>query len=234
MSINDARARITIVCAAVAFTATGIAVIALPSGAPAESMKTVLDTEIGGNCQQGCPRSNDGFSTLGNKQRIAVTSPGTYGCSRSVVEISVDGQYVATRRVGPGWEQPPLDVNLAPGDHSISTLFQSLADCREGQPDGFKGRLQIFEVLDTPSAPPTTPKVAKPMATVIDEDVDVYERPNINNDQVPLGILKQGKQVEVVQGESAGSPCTVNSWCKVRGPDVPTGQGFIWGHLQLP
>jgi hypothetical protein len=136
--------------------------------------------------------------------------------------------------VGPGWEQPPLDVQLAPGDRSISTLFQSLSDCRQGQPDGFKGRLQILEILEAPKPPATTPMVPKPMATVIDEDVDVYERSNINNDLSPLGILKLGKQVEVLHGEQPGSPCTVSAWCKVRGPDVPIRQGFIWGHLQLP
>ncbi len=136
--------------------------------------------------------------------------------------------------LGRGGNNPRLTSQLAPGDHTISTLFQSLADCREGQPEGFKGRLQVLETVEAPKPPPTTPMVSKPMATVIGEDVDVYERPTINNDLTPLGTLKQGTKVEALHGEQPGSPCTVSAWCKVRGPDVPTGEGFIWGHLQLP
>jgi hypothetical protein len=73
-----------------------------------------------------------------------------------------------------------------------------------------------------PQQPPPTPK-----ATVTG-DVDVYAAPNINDDLTPLGILKGGKQVELV------GPCQPEDWCQVKGPDVPGGQGFIWGHLQLP
>ena len=67
-----------------------------------------------------------------------------------------------------------------------------------------------------------------PMATVVGEAVDVYERPNINDDLTPIGILQVNKQVQLV------GDCQPEAWCQVKGPDVPTGQGFIWGHLDLP
>ncbi len=80
-------------------------------------------------------------------------------------------------------------------------------------------------------APPQQAPPAIPKATVIDEAVDVYDRPNeepLFNPAKKLGVLQVGKQVELV-----GS-CAAESWCQVKGPDVPTGQGFVWGHLQLP
>ena len=72
------------------------------------------------------------------------------------------------------------------------------------------------------------------MATVA-ADVDVYDAPNINNDKTPLGILRSDQKVEVVgsaEPGQQGQTCAANSWCTVRGPDVPTGQGVIWGHLK--
>ena len=83
----------------------------------------------------------------------------------------------------------------------------------------------------TPAAPP---QQAKPMATVA-ADVDVYDAPNINNDKEPLGILRSDQKVEVVgsaEPGQQGQTCAVNSWCTVRGPNVPNGQGVIWGHLK--
>jgi hypothetical protein len=58
-------------------------------------------------------------------------------------------------------------------------------------------------------------------------DVDVYPAPNINNDQPVLGILRVNSKVEL-----AGN-CNLDDWCQVKGAAVPTGRGFIWGHLRF-
>jgi hypothetical protein len=79
-----------------------------------------------------------------------------------------------------------------------------------------------------PGPPPPLPPTTPAMATVVGEDVDVYERPNINDDLTPIGTLRVNKQVQLV------GDCQPEAWCQVKGPDVPTGQGFIWGHLDLP
>ena len=79
-----------------------------------------------------------------------------------------------------------------------------------------------------PGPPPPLPPTTPARATVVGEDVDVYERPNINDDLTPIGTLRVNTQVQVV------GDCQPEAWCQVKGPDVPTGQGFIWGHLDLP
>jgi hypothetical protein len=46
-------------------------------------------------------------------------------------------------------------------------------------------------------------------------------------EQPVLGILRVGSKVELVGG------CNPDDWCQVKGATVPTGQGFIWGHLKF-
>lgn len=71
-------------------------------------------------------------------------------------------------------------------------------------------------------------EVGKKPFTVVGEDVNVYDRPNWPEGVATfLGILREGAQVL-----AAGSGCRMDDWCEVKGPDVPGGQGFIWGHLQ--
>lgn len=77
----------------------------------------------------------------------------------------------------------------------------------------------------TADAPPPPPPTAK-TATVVG-DVDVYPAPNINDDQPVLGILRANSTVELV------GACSLDDWCQVKGTAVPTGQGFIWGHLRF-
>ncbi|WP_345036332.1 hypothetical protein [Streptomyces sannanensis] len=71
------------------------------------------------------------------------------------------------------------------------------------------------------------PQQGKRMARVT-EDVDVY---NVKNEPDGaghvIGILRLDQQVELV-----GS-CAPESWCQVAGDNVPGGNGWVWGHLQL-
>jgi hypothetical protein len=84
------------------------------------------------------------------------------------------------------------------------------------------GRLPVGDSLPLPGVLPSTP------ATVA-ADVDVYNAKNEPDGagQV-VGVLRAGKSVNL-----AGS-CAPNSWCEVSGDSVPTGHGWVWGHLELP
>ncbi|MEV5802089.1 SH3 domain-containing protein, partial [Streptomyces collinus] len=72
------------------------------------------------------------------------------------------------------------------------------------------------------------PSPAGRMATVVGEDVDVY---NVKNEPDGagrvIGILRVGQQVELV------GRCERESWCQVAGGNVPGGSGWVWGHLQF-
>jgi hypothetical protein len=85
--------------------------------------------------------------------------------------------------------------------------------------------------IEPPPPGRVTPPKAKPAATVA-ADVDVY---NVKNEpegagQV-VGILRAEPRPQKV--ELVGS-CAPESWCQVSGPNVPGGNGWVWGHLELP
>lgn len=231
------RAHTSIACAAVIATATGVA--SLTFAAPA-SAKTLVDQNIVADCRGGdCKPVAVAFTATAPTQTVALTNPGNpnYDCLRAVAEFSLDGQRLQSRFVGPNWEQPPFDINAAPGKHTLSVLILSQSDCKTGDASFYGARLTVSEpdVAAPPPAGPPPPQAPK-LATVTG-DVDVYPKPNINNDQTSLGILRAGKQVEPLgsaEPGQQGQPCAPNAWCTVKGPDVPTGQGVIWGHLQLP
>ncbi len=93
----------------------------------------------------------------------------------------------------------------------------------------------------TPAAPPAPPQQNPPPAqqdpppaqpaptpskvATVKGDVDVYDVAGGNGNI--LGILRSGGQVQLV-----GS-CKPNDWCNVTGPSVPTGKGWVWGHLEF-
>jgi hypothetical protein len=87
-----------------------------------------------------------------------------------------------------------------------------------------------FKCLAAPPPPPAPPQ--KATATVTG-DVDVYniaqgDEPDENGVRgVVIGMLRAGQQVEL------GGPCKPNDWCKVLVPELPGGNGFVWGHLQF-
>jgi hypothetical protein len=85
----------------------------------------------------------------------------------------------------------------------------------------------------TPAAQPAAPPpAAQPKTATVAGDVDVY---NIAADEVPdegsgvvgtkIGMLPAGKQVQLAK------PCKADDWCQVLAPELPNGNGFIWGHL---
>ena len=93
------------------------------------------------------------------------------------------------------------------------------------------GRIPVGEVGDThperelmPNLPDVLPA---PLATVA-ADVDVYNAKNEPDGagQV-VGMLRTGNTVDLV-GE-----CAPDSWCEVSGDAVPSGTGWVWGHLDL-
>jgi len=75
-----------------------------------------------------------------------------------------------------------------------------------------------------PAEPPPVP--ATRTAFVDGEDVDVYDVPDGDKGNI-LGILQKDKGVQV------NADCKPASWCLVSGVAVPTGQGWIWGHLRF-
>ena len=79
--------------------------------------------------------------------------------------------------------------------------------------------------LTTPDPPQANPGAAEKTAFVVGEDVDVYDAPG--GDGNIVGILRVDKGVQV------NADCQPESWCLVRGAAVPTGQGWIWGHLRF-
>lgn len=84
----------------------------------------------------------------------------------------------------------------------------------------------LEEQIDLPKL--NGPAPSAPTATVA-ADVDVYNSKNEPDGagQV-VGILRQGATVTL-----AGN-CAPESWCQVSGDSVPSGQGWVWGHLNLP
>ena len=73
--------------------------------------------------------------------------------------------------------------------------------------------------------PPANPGAPSKTAFVVDEDVNVYDVPGGNGNII--GILQKDKGVQV------NADCKPQDWCLVRGVAVPTGQGWIWGHLRF-
>jgi hypothetical protein len=75
-----------------------------------------------------------------------------------------------------------------------------------------------------------TAAVASDVQTAaVASDVDVYNAKNEpdGTGQV-VGMLRAGNSVKL-----AGS-CAPDSWCEVSGDSVPSGHGWVWGHLELP
>lgn len=74
-------------------------------------------------------------------------------------------------------------------------------------------------------APPTPP--AAPVAAKVVGDVDVYDA--AHGGRTVIGVLYDGTYVLLAKKEA----CPQNDWCQVTGPNVPTGNGWVWGHLEF-
>jgi hypothetical protein len=73
-----------------------------------------------------------------------------------------------------------------------------------------------------PQAPPAPPAPPVGKAT---SDVDVYDAPH--GGRTVIGMLREGTYVLLAK------TCPQNDWCQVTGPNVPTGNGWVWGHLEF-
>lgn len=69
-----------------------------------------------------------------------------------------------------------------------------------------------------PGCPPTCPNTQKATVT---GDVDVYGVPG--DDSTIVGILRGGRQVEILRGHKP------NDWNFVIGDAVPSQSGWVWG-----
>jgi hypothetical protein len=76
-----------------------------------------------------------------------------------------------------------------------------------------------------PGAPTKTAFVTTPEGEEGYDSVDVYDAPGGGGNII--GTLGKDKGVQV------NADCQPESWCLVRGVGVPTGQGWIWGHLRF-
>jgi hypothetical protein len=75
--------------------------------------------------------------------------------------------------------------------------------------------------------PPPIVGGAAPTADVV-SDVDVYKSVDpVTGGVDKLGVLRKGSKVQLM-----GS-CAKDDWCQVSGAAVPTGQGWVWGALNV-
>jgi hypothetical protein len=97
--------------------------------------------------------------------------------------------------------------------------------------NGWSGSPGVRCVTPQQAGPPEAPapQPSPRTATVVGEDVDVYNAKNEPDGagQV-VGILRVGRQVSLV------GDCVPQDWCEVVGDQVPGGRGWVWGHLELP
>jgi hypothetical protein len=73
-----------------------------------------------------------------------------------------------------------------------------------------------------PGAPSKTGFITTPPEY---DEVDVYD--------VPDGVGKVVGTVAKDKGVQVNADCQPDTWCLIRGVAVPTGQGWIWGHLRF-
>jgi hypothetical protein len=142
------------------------------------------------------------------------------------------------------WNDKPNNVWYFTGTVSDDGLVH---DGKEGlrnvPPDYFGevfsdwGSTTPLKCKDAPAPTNTTltPTPAQRTATVVGDDVKVY---NIAHDDVDtgngivgavIGTLQAGQKVEVQTQGSA--TCKPDDWCKVLSSGLPGGYGFVLGHL---
>jgi hypothetical protein len=69
-------------------------------------------------------------------------------------------------------------------------------------------------------------------------DVDVYDVKNVPDGAGKvIGILKAGRQVKFATDNGLpagpGTTCNPMDWCHVVIPELPAGNGWVWGHLNF-
>jgi hypothetical protein len=161
MSSNHTRSHKRIARTAVVATTTGFAALALAGPASAAPYTTVINQDIGADCREDyCPPQVVNFTTTRDNVRIAFASKGG-NCAVAVAFIEIDGQSHPSRFVAPSGGQPPFEMGLAPGFHTIATTFGALHDCT-AEPAGFRGHLQIDEFTIRPLGKPPPAQAPNP------------------------------------------------------------------------
>ena len=152
--------------AAVAATATGVAALTFAGPASAER-KTVIYDYVISHCRgaDDCDVVQVPFEVETGSQTVLlsnVPNNPTNDCARAVAEFSLDGQRLQSRFVGPNWEQPPFNMNAAPGKHALSVQILTQSDCKTGDAGNYTAHLTIWEDVQPAApaqqAPPPAPK----------------------------------------------------------------------------
>jgi hypothetical protein len=81
-------------------------------------------------------------------------------------------------------------------------------------------------IITAPADPAPQAPPAAPVAARVISDVDVYDAPD--GGRTVIGTLYAGTYVLLAE-----KTCAQNDWCQVTGPNVPTGKGWVWGHLEF-
>jgi hypothetical protein len=234
MSRASTLSRYPLFAAAAAMTAAGFLTTAPPAQAdPAKCTQYGFNGpyEIGG----------------GNGWWVKFNATGPTARSSATVHF-VDGGKVDGTIIGGGIQGRTFDLTIVWGDkpNNIWDFHGTVSDdghVRDGGqslrriPSDYGGEVASswrsvtpLKCLDAP-APAPAPAPAQKTATVVGEDVNVY---NIGHDEVDtgdgvvgavIGRLRVGQQVQL-----AGS-CALNDWCKIVLPDQPNYFGFVFGHL---
>lgn len=126
------------------------------------------------------------------------------------------------------WHSAFADFKCAPAPWPDLGSVGSLAGQTEQGPPRKLGRDSVEDAplqrqLVAPQVLPNN------QATVVGEDVDVYNAKNEPDGAGQIvGVLRVGNTVTPVGN------CSPDSWCEVSGDSVPSGHGWVWGHLELP
>jgi hypothetical protein len=128
------------------------------------------------------------------------------------------------------WDNGPRGRYTGSVDDDVHLRGESVDEVNPSSKAFYRSTFPIGCI--TPAAPPPkSPEEQAPkpvMATVVGEDVDVYNiAAGDDEGGVVIGMLRVGRQVELA------GPCQPNDWCKVLVPELPGGNGFVWGHLQF-
>ena len=137
---------------------------------------------------------------------------------------SASGTMKTSNGNGGVWKSTFTDFRCAPGHPLGRRPVEDTdpgADLRRAPVGDPASDLQILGSL--PEVVPTN------LATVVGEDVDVYDAKN-----EPDGAGQVIGMLRVSDTVSPAGGCTPDSWCEVSGDAVPGGRGWVWGHLELP
>jgi len=166
MSTDCTRIRVRTAHTAVVATATCVAALTWAGPASAERRTVVYDS-VYSTCRgaDDCDLVQKPFEVETGTQTVLITNvpadPGN-DCAKAVAELSLDGQRLQSRLVGPTWEQPPFTMNATPGKHSLGVRILTQSDCKTGDAGNYMAHLTIWEDVQPAApaqqAPPPAPK----------------------------------------------------------------------------